>query len=466
MSNRRKRQIQNQQPQPKESRPFQFTAKETQPSTQLEATFEKEGEILSYTYQDWHLKFKGSDNLYPQTLAWAYRNAPTHRAIIESIVAMAKGNGLSFTKDGEPAQLFELSEESQRFISNPSGQAMYDLNDLYEDLLRQWKIYGENWVYYKSSIVRGQRGWCVKYIDAAKPRLLRKEPKAIITPFWRDIKNNNGNAYLKPGVNSKVYPIWDMLGAIPLDEEFITYKKRREPEYDIYGVPDYVACLKACVIEYMCDTYNQNRLENGFFADIFVTYFGSPPEGMEASEWLEYEYKKLKGAHNAGKPRILHAFDRDTAPQVDVINDGKDGEFLDAKKDAFDSIVRAHRFFPKLAGLSVSGELGGNQELMNMHRIVMGMVVIPNVQNPVLEQMNKILESLDMEFRVYVDNVSPIGLDDRIDPEKELTQNEKRAILNMPELDEDELDEDDRIGHLTNMQIDYKLKNKKTDGNN
>ncbi len=92
MSNRRKRQIQNQQPQPKESRPFQFTAKETQPSTQLEATFEKEGEILSYTYQDWHLKFKGSDNLYPQTLAWAYRNAPTHRAIIESIVAMAKGN--------------------------------------------------------------------------------------------------------------------------------------------------------------------------------------------------------------------------------------------------------------------------------------------------------------------------------------------------------------------------------------
>jgi hypothetical protein len=119
-----------------------------------------------------------------------------------------------------------------------------------------------------------------------------------------------------------------------------------------------------------------------------------------------------------------------------------------------------------LAGLSVSGELGDNLELMNMHRIVMGMVVIPNVQNPVLEQMNKILESLDMEFRVYVDNVSPIGLDDRIDPEKELTQNEKRAILNMPELDEDELDEDDRIGHLTNLQIDYKLKNKKTDGNN
>jgi len=36
----------------------------------------------------------------------------------------------------------------------------------------------------------------------------------------------------------------------------------------------------------------------------------------------------------------------------------------------------------------------------------------------------------------------------------------------MPELDEDELDEDDRIGHLTNLQIDYKLKNKKTDGNN
>lgn len=471
MSNPREKKQQNQKNKPQNYPSFDAKAEITKPAQQLETTPEK-ADVKDVSNLKWHLKFKSSENCYPQNLTWAYRNAPTHRAIVNGIVAMCKGDGLKLKNlSGDPIEYDDLNEADKSFFDRPSGRPMYNLNKLFQTMLLQYKIQGELWMRWKSATTGDTTRWTVSNTDGSKARLSKTDGDVILSSVWHLIKLGNGfGKMFTEGINknTETLSLWGMEGEAEKGSEFMTFMRREEPEHDYYGVPDYLACLKACFIEYMSDSYNQSRLENGYFPDVFVTLVGDPPEGMSRGDWMKDEYERMKGGLNAGKPRIQNVSDKELMPEIQVVDSAKDGEFLNAKEDAFNSIVRAHRFFPKLAGISVAGELGGNRELMNMWKIVMKTVAIPDVQAPVLEMLNEVLRVIGAEFRAYVDNSAPIGVEDQIKADEELTQDEKRGLIGYDPLTTEGVAEADQIGGLTNKQIEIKYNLKKTasNGNN
>jgi hypothetical protein len=407
-----------------------YNAATTQPESQIEATREKEKERHS-SNKKWWPNFISSNNLFPQVVAWTKLNSPTNRAIIASKTSISKGAGLRYFKDGEELEQNALSDLNIPFLENPSGQSFFDIYNLLGRGLEQFITSGNLYGVMKRGQSGDTKAYQVKFIDHTKCRLSHDDKQLLVNPYWDDIRNNTSSQFLD---QTKKYDLWNFQGEMPT--EFAFHLKRDEDGYDRYGVPDYWAGSKDALIEYLVDVYNKARLENGHFTDVWISYFGQPPQGTTPEAFLKSEYEKSSGAHNAGKPRMSLHSSPENAPKIDFASNSKEGEFLQLEESAFNGIVRSHRWFPSLAGIQTAGQLGSNQQIRNEYNIVLSQVV-PDYQEPVLKVLNKILELAETGIRIEVINRMPISFDDKIEPRDVLTVNETRKLMKMPNLPDD-----------------------------
>lgn len=406
----------------------------THPTKQGEATDERKDETTDKV--KWFPYFKDSSNLFPNYVAWLALNSPTNRAILASKKTLAKGK-LVIVYNNEIVDDFEtLPTQEREFCKNPSGEFLYDINDYWSDLIDSWIDMGAVWPKMKRAKVGNEIAWKAKVIDYTKPRLLKGEkPRAIVSPYWRLIKNQDSAQELK---TASKYDVWDGAGNPP--EEFLLHVRRREPSYDYYGVPDYWACSKDAMAEYLIDTFNKNQLEDGFMPRSFITYIkqftGDDEESPES--YLKKQYDLHKGAHNGGKTRLSVVSDREAAPIINELNSAKEGEFLTLEESATRGIIRAHRWFPALAGMETAGRLGGNQDLLNQWNIAMKNVAKPDYQEPMLRLLNKQFEIMGLKIKADVINEPPIGLEDQLTVDDFVTMNEGREMLGKDGLDPDD----------------------------
>lgn len=403
----------------------------TKPTKQTEATKEN---ISRQKANELPFKphFLDSENLFPQTVAWLKLNSATNGAIIRSKVSISKGQGLKyFDLKGNEIEKDQVKGNTD-FLDNPSKEQFYSIEDLFEDSLDEFITQGQFYGICKKVTVGGAESFTAKILQGTKPRLSKDGKSIIVNPYWDLIKLNQNSEYYRD--YTKTYQLWDFTGEMP--NEFAFHYKRRESGYDYYGVPDYWSGAKDAINEYLVDVYNNARLENGQFTQAYITYVGNPPEGKDANQYLEEMYEKMGGAHNAGKPYMNLVSDKAIVPQVDFAPNNNEGEFLNLEESAYTGIVRAHRWFPSLAGIATSGQLGSNQQIRNEYSIAISQVV-PDYQKPVLKVLNKILELAGVQAKIDVINRMPISFDDQIDPEMVMTVNEARKQLKLPMLPDD-----------------------------
>lgn len=409
-----------------------FSAEKTAPTSQSEATREKKDERYTGNLK-WFPHFKASDNLFPQVVAWHQLNSPTNRAILASKKAISKGK-LAFTLKDEEVEYDKLSQKDRDFFDNPSGEVLYNIHDLWFDMISNWITFGEITPYFKRTRSGKAEAWTVSIFDQTKPRLLKDGKRIIVSAYWDDIKNNTSHSYV--GEADK-YDVWDLRGKAP--DEFVFRKLRKEPGYDRYGVPDYWSCHRDAFNEYLIDVFNKNQLEDGFFPRSFITYIKSSfSNGEDPQSFLEAQYDKMKGAYKAGKTRLSVVSDKDAAPLIHEFDSSKEGEFLNLEESSKKGIITAHRWFPSLAGMETAGKLGNNQELVNQYNIALNTVAKPDYQTPMLRVLNKMLEIVGVDARVKVINEPPISDEDTIDRENVLTLNELRdRVGEAPDPDEE-----------------------------
>lgn len=415
----------------------------TQPTKQTEAT--RETEKKNFKNIPFIPKFTDSENLFPQTVAWLKKNSATNGAVLASKKSISKGTGFKYLKGDKEVKFDQI--KSKEFLKNPSKESFYDISDLFDDQLSQFITHGEVFGVMKKVTVGNASSYTVKILDTTKCRLMR-DGRLAVNPYWEYIKLNYSDEHYKK--YTTFYNLWDFSGNMP--NEFAFHYRRREDGYDHYGVPDYWAGAKDAVIEYLVDVYNNARLENGQFAQAYITFFGEPPNGQKPEEYLSDVYKKMGGAHNAGKPYMGIVSDKEAAPSITFDQTNNEGEFLALEKSAFDGIIRAHRWFPSLAGISQSGQLGSNQQIRTEYSIAISQVV-PDYQQPMLKVLNKILELCEVDVQLEVVNKMPISFDDQIDPEMVMTMNEARKQLKLPPLPEDYMYQDSQGEYIGDALI-------------
>ena len=380
---------------------------------------------------DWVPFFKDTNNKYVNDLALRYRRSATTAAIINAKVNYTTGSEWIVTQNDEVVE--NIDEAFKSFLEEANND-FQSLEDVFKDICFNWITFGNVYIEINRAKVQGTNRYMSNIFvqDATKVRINKAKTKAFLSSHWRDIElNQESGQYPKPAQ----IELWN--GKRDTTQtKFIIHLKRRVPEYDYYGLPDYIATLKDADIEYQVDTYNLTRLENGFFPSSIVSLFGEPPQGYTDKSYIEALNNKYSGAANSGQPLFQLLDDPQQAAQIQEFSGSKEGEFRFLEESAKKGIIEGHRWFPALAGIETAGKLGSNQEIINQWRVAMEAVVRPDYQIPMLRALNMIIKMLGFDYKLDVLNIPPVGIEDRINPSDVLDKNEQRELLGYAPIEE------------------------------
>ena len=403
---------------------------ETKPHPQSEPTREVEP-VNTYQNYEWYNFFPDSDNLYPQILNWLQRSSSTHRSILNTKASLTKGKKFRFYNlDRDEIQKEDLSNDASEFYKSPNSDVMVDLHELFLRAARHWCTHGNAYCWIKTAVQGAQRRYSVRMIEPSKCRLSTDDKSLLVSANWQEIKKDRHANHKKYAIMT--LPLWNG-GVTTTQNEFVIHMKREEMGYDHYGVPDYVASIRDAEIEYMVDNYNYNRLDNGHFSDVDITFVSSQvPDGTSYEEYLKTLMAPYIGHRQAGKPRGRLVKNPENKPHIHEFKQGREGEFLQLEESAYKGLIRGHRWYPSLGGIETPGKLGSNQQIRNEYELAMKNVIRPDYQEPLLRLFNTGLEIIDLDFRLGVFNEPPIGIEDRISPSSVMTLGEQRQEMGQP----------------------------------
>ena len=376
---------------------------------------------------DWVPYFQDSDNVYVNDLAKRARRSSTHSSIINQKITFIKGKEFTFMVDGEPVEYNDLPDDFKEWCKevNPEGQSLYDV---FCEWVQSFVITGNYYPHIKKS-----GDYTALYSeDATTVRKSKDTKTAYLSNFWRDIRLNNTPTHEYP-----VYEIPFYGGRVR--NEYLIHGMRKYPEFNYYGLPDYIGALDWIDIEYRMSKYNIDKFDNGFFPSVLIQMFGEVPDGMNAQTYVDKIKEKFTGESNNDKFLVELLDSPEQAASVKEFDRERDGEFLELSQLAVKSIITAHRITASLAGLETAGKLGSNQQIKDEYDKFMNSVIIPDFQEPLLNMLNKIIarETKWNNIKVGILNVAPVGNSERVDINGVITINEARKMLGMVELDDE-----------------------------
>ena len=387
----------------------------------------KEKDANQNIYADWVAFFQDSDNLYINDLAKRARRSSTHSSIINQKITFIKGKEFTFKVDGENVDYNELPEDFKEWCNevNPEGASLYDV---FSEWVQSFVITGNYYPHIKKS-----GDYTALYSeDATTVRKSKDTKTAYLSNFWRDIKLSN--------MPSSEYPVTQIpFYGGKVRNEYLIHGMRNYPEFNYYGLPDYVGALDWIDIEYRMSKYNIDKFDNGFFPSVLIQMFGEVPDGMNAQQYVDRIKDKFTGEANNDKFLVELLDSPEQAASIKEFERERDGEFLELSQLAVKNIITAHRFTPSLAGLETAGKLGSSQQIKDEFDKFINSVAIPDYQEPMLNVLNKIIkrETKWNNIEIGILNVSPVGNSDRVDLNGVITINEARKLLGLQELEDE-----------------------------
>ena len=313
---------------------------------------DKEKEPNQDILQNWIPFFQDSNNIYVNDLAKRARRSSTHSSIINQKITFALGKEFLFKVDGEQKSFEELDNGFQDWFMevNPEGDT---LRDVFKELMQSFVITGNCYPH-----VKKVGDYTALYCeDATTVRKSKDKKRAYISNFWRDILNSNAPTSQYP-INSKL-TFYD--GS--QKSEYLLHIMRKYPEFNYYGLPDYVGALNWIDIEYRIPKYNIDKFDNGFFPSVLMQMFGEVPDGMNAQEYVNKIKDTYVGEGKNDKILIELLDSPEQAAVIQQLENEREGEFLTLSNLSEKAIIVAHRITPGIAGLETAGKLGSNQQI-------------------------------------------------------------------------------------------------------
>lgn len=331
----------------------------------------------------------GSDNLYPQALAALFRKSVTLRGIIKSKVQYIVGGGFTLNEENGKATDFVN-------MVNSRGQS---LSQLFTPYLTDRFFSGNVWLEVitdpKKSFVN------IEHVQVVKVRRHKNGEDAIIHPDWANYKKGDNL--------SKVLPLWPNFKRIDGANRSMVQVKDYEPDFDWYGIPDYIAAMDAAAIGYKTDKWNVSRLDNSFQTSGVLVVDGNMSDDDAAD--LKKDFKaEMTGEGNQGKVMLIVKKLGGEGTEYTPINQGSDGDWMQLHNQSNDSLIMACNWKKSLAGITESTGFDTDR-ILNDYQVLKS-TVINNEQKKFIETVKNIVmvvRGLDLEGLTVL-NTPPVSL--------------------------------------------------------
>ena len=359
----------------------------------------------------------GSDNLFPQAIASLTRKSPIHRGVLNYKRVFIGGKGFNFDEGNQQLEAVIKRANTRESLSQVLKKIILDKSE-----------FGNGFM----EITTDSRKTFVNLFhqDATKIRLLKDGTGVVIHPDWA-----NEHSYTPEQV--KILPFYpnfiDDGGVMRSVIQFKNY----EPEFTLYGIPEWVSALDAVAIGYKTNKWNVSRLDNSFQSSGVLLVDGDMSD--EDAEELKEDFKnEFTGEGNQGKIlMIIKQLGKTEGTQFVPIQQANEGDWMKLHKQSADDIIVAHNWFRSLSGIRDS-EGFDTQRILNEYQIALSTVISEEQQN-YLDVLIPLFDDfgIDATSLSFV-NKPPVNIATAINLNKVITKGEARKAIG---LQVDETDE-------------------------
>ena len=350
----------------------------------------------------------GDDNLFPQYLTELKRKSSTHRAILAQKATYSAGSKITSDSD-------ILNELIRRV--NPN-QSLKSLNRLLDD---DYYTFGNAYM----EAVPYEGGYNFYHLDSSMCRVSKDLQQVLFHPNWEKVGSNLKGIKRVPRYPNKAN-----------DGRTVIHFKDYEAGFQRYGIPDYIAAASngAIEVDYLIQRYNRSKFENGFMPSAIIEIDGSMSD-KEAEDLIDLAQSKLTGDGNNGKILFLLKEGGGQGANVTILEDNKDGSFMEYQELTRNNLVTAHRWQPALSGIVSSGKMNNTgSEIRIAYDLVMRTVVqdtTDQVFNVIKDVIGELLEIDSSSMAIQFE--SPISYASDIDITQIADVNELRKLIGLEE---------------------------------
>jgi hypothetical protein len=329
----------------------------------------------------------GEDNLYPQKISDLKYGSPIHNAIVSTASDMIAGDGFLINDAKTPEESLlkyntltpEQKVDFDLFINNPNYKINTEgvVKKLSFDIKEQGAIAYE--VIYNQDFTRITT---VKPVDVRTVRagkMINDEVKSYwISRDWCDVKLTENKpkeiaAYDPKDKNNMNQLVYEKIGNL-----------------DYYGVPDWVGCVMWVETDYQMGIFHLSNIENGMNPSMKLQFYKLPNDENDKQTILNNIKKQYVGSRKTGRHMVFFSDGKELAPSIDPIQTSQLDKQLIVLAELCDKkILTGHKLTsPLLAGVSVSGQIGGNTELEKAYQIYLKTRIAP-LSKVITDSINK-----------------------------------------------------------------------------
>lgn len=324
--------------------------------------------------ESWH-RF-GSDNLFPQAIAYLNRKSPVHRGIINSRARYIKGGGFTVPDGNQELKEYlksvNANNDTLRKVFGKLALDKISSGNAYMEVVTNAQGDFVNLYHHDFTTARAGKDDMKDYIllhpNWARVELEKKKLKQV--PKWPQFEDTEGDGNLRSMVHFKVY----------------------EPEFTEYGVPDWIAGLSVSAIAYKTDKWNISRLDNSFNSSGVFLVDGDFNSDEEAEELKEEVKQQYTGEGNTGKILFIAKSLGGAQTSYTPITQDHDGDWTQLHQQSGSDLIIAHGWFRSLVGFADNTGFD-TERILNEWQVAKN-TVIPELQEDLLEPITEVLQQL------------------------------------------------------------------------
>lgn len=284
------------------------------------------------------------NNIKPQYLNVLYKSVPLHQSIINFYTEKLLENFKFEYKDKDYIDLKKFLNVTIKKKSN-----FDDFNDFLKDIIRDYLIHGN--LYFKIN-TRDNNVQRIEKFNTERMRIKADMDFNVIGYVYnRDWVYQTGN----------IQKEFNKYEGTHKDGISIMSYHNRQPDFKVYGEPDYISALKWLELAANTSKFHLDNMINGIYPSIILSVF----QRLKTNEEREKFKENIESLKDDGKKvAVLTPDIPENAPKVERLNaNGVDKEFLRLAEDVDRQICYSHNIDPAIMGMRVAGSLGQGQEI-------------------------------------------------------------------------------------------------------
>jgi hypothetical protein len=368
-------------------------------------------EILEVRNKEW-VEY-GSDNNYFQYLIDRFTGSTTNNAIINGIVKMIYGKGLSATNGSKKpeayAQALSLFKKPdlRKFITDRKmlGMSAFQLS-------------------YKSKKIEMVTHFPMNTLRPEKMNDKGKIEAWYYHPNWAKRKASDETERIPAfGFGNKTG------NEIYVMSPYVA-------GYDYFSPVDYVGCLPYAVLEEEISDYLINDVRNGFSGTKIINFNNGVPDEEKMKAITKDVNRKTTGSNGLKTIVSFNANIESKTTIDDVPLNDAPAHYQYLSDECRDKLIVGHRVTsPMLLGVrETGGGLGNNADEIKTANLLFDNVVINTFQEEIIDAIDEILLVNDISLNLYFKTIEPLEFIDTTGMDKE-TKEEETGVKMSAEVD-------------------------------